>query len=78
MAKPGGTLRNILIWTYGRGTIQYDILCALILVFIFLVPRACFTGKRADTSQAGSIQTNQQTPSKDQAAKTSKITKNLE
>jgi hypothetical protein len=42
MAKIGGTLRNVFIWTYPRGTVPYDIICALILLFIFLTPRACF------------------------------------
>jgi hypothetical protein len=45
MAKIGGTLRNVFIWTYPRGTIPYDIICALILLFIFLTPRACFFRK---------------------------------
>ncbi|MBZ5495887.1 MAG: hypothetical protein LAP85_05750 [Acidobacteriia bacterium] len=63
MAKPGGLFRNILIWTYERGTLQYDIICALILAFIFLVPRACFTAKRADASSVENTQTNQQAAS---------------
>jgi len=42
MARQGGTLRNVLIWTYERGTLPYDIICALILAFIFLVPREWF------------------------------------
>lgn len=45
MAKFGGTLRNVLVWTYSRGTIPYDIICALILLFIFLTPRSCFVKK---------------------------------
>ncbi len=46
MAKNGGVFRHILIWTYERGTLQYDIICALILAFIFLVPRSCFTARK--------------------------------
>jgi hypothetical protein len=33
------------MWSYERGTLQYDIICALILLFIFLVPRSCFVSK---------------------------------
>ncbi len=51
MAKIGVTLRKILVWTYERGTLQYDIICILILVFIFLVPRSCFAPKRQGTAQ---------------------------
>lgn len=43
----GGTARNILIWTYERGTLQYDILCGLILAFIFFVPRSFFAAEPA-------------------------------
>ncbi|HXK61860.1 MAG TPA: hypothetical protein PLP42_18385 [Acidobacteriota bacterium] len=34
---------RVLFWTYPRGTWQYDLLCALILAFIFLTPRDFFT-----------------------------------
>ena len=36
------TLRDTLFWAYERGTLQYDILCGLILLFIFLTPRQSF------------------------------------
>ena len=58
MEQPGGsgqhpsTLRNVLIWTYERGTLQYDILCGLILAFIFLVPRSCFAPKKPPDAAA--------------------------
>ena len=40
--------RNIFVWSYGRGTLQYDIICALILAFIFFVPRSCFVSKNIE------------------------------
>jgi hypothetical protein len=36
------TLKNLLFWSYGRSTWQYDVLCALILAFIFLTPQSWF------------------------------------
>ncbi len=39
-------LKKIIFWTYGRTTWQYDVLCALILAFIFLTPKSWF-----DTSE---------------------------
>jgi hypothetical protein len=42
MSRIGRIAKNILVWSYERGTIQYDIICALILAFIFFVPRSCF------------------------------------
>lgn len=40
------TSHKILVWSYERGTIPYDILCVLILAFVFLVPPSCFSKKR--------------------------------
>jgi hypothetical protein len=53
MARTGGFFRSILVWTYERGTLQYDVICVLIIAFVLLVPRGCFTGrKHANTSGA--------------------------
>jgi hypothetical protein len=35
-------LRRTIFWSYERGSWQYDIICAVILAFIFLTPRAWF------------------------------------
>jgi len=56
MAKSGGAIRNIFVWTHERGTLQYDILCGLILAFIFFVPKSCFQAKRPDASKIVPIQ----------------------
>ncbi|GAB4240382.1 MAG: hypothetical protein Kow00109_15500 [Acidobacteriota bacterium] len=37
--------RKVLFWSYPRGSWQYDILCALILAFIFLTPKHIFRGE---------------------------------
>jgi len=37
-------LSRILFWRYRRGGWQYDILCILILLFIFLVPSSVLDG----------------------------------
>jgi hypothetical protein len=42
MTKSSPATQKIFMWTYERGTLQYDIICALILAFIFLVPPSCF------------------------------------
>ncbi len=31
---------RLLLWDYGRGSLPYDLLCALLLLFLFLVPPA--------------------------------------
>ena len=42
LRKLGTAIHRGLFWTYDRGTWQYDIMVALILVFIFFTPRAWF------------------------------------
>jgi len=34
------TLKKIVFWTYPRTSWQWDVLCVLILVFIFLTPKS--------------------------------------
>ena len=48
MKKTSG---SFLIWSYRRGSIQYDIVCILILIFIFLIPRGCFVKGKNEPSE---------------------------
>ena len=32
------TIRGYILWSYERGTIQYDVMVTLILIFLFLSP----------------------------------------
>lgn len=34
--------KRIVFWSYGRTTWQYDVLCVLILAFVFLTPKGWF------------------------------------
>jgi hypothetical protein len=47
-------IKSIFFWSYGRTTWQYDVLCALILAFIFLTPRSWF-----ETSEPRNIKEHQ-------------------
>jgi hypothetical protein len=33
-----GTIRGYILWSYERGTIQYDVMVTLILIFLFFSP----------------------------------------
>jgi len=44
------TLKKIFFWNYARNTWQWDVLCVVILVFIFLTPNSWFSG--GERSQA--------------------------
>jgi len=37
------TLKKIFFWNYARNTWQWDLLCVVILIFIFLTPKSWFT-----------------------------------
>lgn len=36
------SIKRIFFWTYARNTWQWDVLCVVILVFIFLTPKGWF------------------------------------
>lgn len=38
------TLKKLFFWNYPRNTWQWDLLCVVILIFIFLTPKGWFTG----------------------------------
>jgi hypothetical protein len=40
-----GKLKNFLLWNYSRETSVYVIFCLAIVAFIFLTPKAWFTGR---------------------------------
>lgn len=58
----GGLAYKILIWSFERGTLPYDIICALILAFVFIVPRSCFLQKKV-TQPAEPAQMQERNPS---------------
>jgi len=51
MKQSGWFSRYILIWAYGRGTLQYDIICILILAFIFFIDPGCFNKRHYETTR---------------------------
>jgi hypothetical protein len=45
------TIRGYILWSYERGTIQYDVMVTLILLFVFLSPyRINYNDKPIDRS----------------------------
>lgn len=50
-------IKDVLLWSYERGTWQYDVLCLLIILAIFLVPSQYFGDRdRMKPGQANEIQ----------------------
>ena len=49
-------IKNVLLWSYARGTWQYDALCLLIILTVFLVPSSFFGDRdRAKQNSANDI-----------------------
>ncbi len=49
-------IKNVLLWSYERGTWQYDLLCLLVILAVFLVPSKYF-GDRDRTGPARANET---------------------
>src|SRR5215470_58609 len=49
-------IKNVLLWSYARGTWQFDALCLLIVLTVFLVPSSYFGDRdRAKQKSANEI-----------------------
>jgi len=48
MKKVLRTVKSIIFWSYGRTAWQYDVLCALIVAFVFLTPKTWFEQSKLD------------------------------
>jgi hypothetical protein len=49
------TAKKIAFWTYPRTSWQWDVLCVLILVFIFLTPKSWFANTPFQRSHAAQM-----------------------
>jgi hypothetical protein len=47
--RVGSVLKSYFYWTHARGSVQYDVMVTLILLFIFVTPRFWNFGDRAST-----------------------------
>jgi hypothetical protein len=45
-------LKKLLFWNYARNTWQWDVLCVVILIFIFLTPKSWFENSERRRSYA--------------------------
>jgi hypothetical protein len=61
------TLKKTLFWSYERGSWQYDVMCVLILAFIFFAPNSIFHSHDANpnpriitSEELGTVEPNSQ------------------
>lgn len=48
MRRVWQTIESYVLWTHNRGSFHYDVMVTVILLFIFLTPRAWFRDKPAE------------------------------
>lgn len=48
-------MKNIIAWRYERGSWQWDVLCLLIVAFIFLTPKAWFDKREKLATQTSRL-----------------------
>jgi hypothetical protein len=53
MGLVADTAKKIVFWTYPRTSWQWDVLCVLILVFIFLTPKSWFENSAYQRTHTG-------------------------
>jgi hypothetical protein len=46
-------IKNIIWWSYERASWQWDVLCIVIICFIFLTPKAWFAREEKAATQIG-------------------------
>jgi len=44
-------MKNVINWNYERASWQWDVLCLVILAFIFLTPKEWFDNRKAPANQ---------------------------
>jgi len=50
MRRLSDIVKSYIFWTYNRGSVHYDVMVTLILLFIFLTPRSIFRDKPVQRS----------------------------
>ncbi len=60
-------LKDIILWKYERASWQWDLLCFLIVLFIFLTPKTWFDRKEKLTTQTAQISVKAKDFSPDQS-----------
>ncbi|MBK7704464.1 MAG: hypothetical protein IPN69_02535 [Acidobacteria bacterium] len=66
-------LKDIILWKYERASWQWDVLCLLIMAFIFLTPKAWFDRKDRLATQTTRLIVKQQDFSPDRAELEKKV-----
>ena len=45
MSKSPTGIKRFLLWSFERGSVQYDVICVVIIAFIFLTPTSAFNDR---------------------------------
>lgn len=59
-------MKDIILWNYERASWQWDLLCFLILLFIFLTPKAWFDKREATQIPRVAVKVQEFSPDKNE------------
>ncbi len=62
-------LKNIILWNYERASWQWDLLCFLIILFIFLTPKAWFDKREATQVSRSIVKVQEFSPDKSELSR---------
>ena len=48
-------VKNVINWSYERASWQWDLLCVVIMMFIFLTPKEWFNKPKTPATQTASV-----------------------
>ena len=57
-------MKDIILWNYERASWQWDLLCVLIMLFIFLTPKAWFDKREATQVLRSAVKVQDFSPAK--------------
>lgn len=57
-------MKDIILWKYERASWQWDVLCVLIMCFIFLTPNSWFEKREATQPQRSAVKVQDVSPKK--------------
>lgn len=70
-------IKNIVLWSYERGSWQYDVLCVVILTFIFLTPKEFLDERYSSDPAKNTMQTQRTYVSTNDITAEAKVSANL-
>ena len=71
-------MKNWILWSFSRGSVQYDVFCALILIAIFAIPQDFFNDRPPYMRVSGADEVTRSLDSDENVVFTVKVSRTLQ